>query len=281
MNYRSSIVAGTIGIAALSAGCMSSTGVSAPRPFSYIDVRELPDTSGTKLIPFASAVFVKDRVTGFIPSYALNESCGDPTTITPDVGGGGAVSNANLDPGAVSLTLKGTVDTTTRTVPLTMTGITSGGLAQYTNNVRPNLTAGDDSLFFKVARQACGFPPFTLSSPSVPHFVAQPVDDSITGQGIRVQWTGLPAGSPTRMQISLQYVQGTGSTPNTEVRCVAFDDGDFTIPRQYVSGWEDAGVDSLHSPHQIVLSRFNTVGANVADGLAVLVARIDTTITKQ
>jgi hypothetical protein len=162
-----------------------------------------------------------------------------------------------------------------------MTGITSGGLAQYTNNVRPTLHAGDDSLLFKVSGQAGGFPPFTLSSPSVPHFVAQPVDDSLTGQGIRVQWTGLPAGSPTRMQISLQYVQGTGTTPNVEVRCIAFDDGDFTIPRQYVMGWEDAGVDSLHSAHQVVLSRFNTVGANVADGLAVLVARIDTTIVKQ
>ena len=279
MNYRSSIAAGTLALAALSAGCMSATSVGAPRPFSYIDVREIADSLGT-FKPYAAAVFVQDRVTGFIPSYALSESCSDPTAITTDVGGG-SVSNANLDPGTVSMTLKGTTDTTTRTVPLTMTGVTSGGLAQYTNNVRPTLTAGNDSLLFRVSGQAGGFPPFTLSSPSVPHFVAQPVDDSLTGQGIRVQWTGLPAGSPTRMQISLQYVEGTATTPNVEVRCVAIDDGDFTIPRQYLSGWEDAGVDSLHSVHQVVLSRFNTVGANVADGLAVLVARVDTTIVKQ
>lgn len=281
MNYRSLVVGGTIAAAALSAACMSSTGVSAPRPFSYIDVREIADTNGA-LRPYAAAVFIKDRVTGFVPSFALNESCSDPAAIVTDVGTGGGVSSANLDPGTVSMTVKGTVDTTTRTVPLKMTGITSGGLAQYTNSIRPALTAGDDSLKFNVAGQAGGFPPFILSTPSVAHFVAQPVGDSIVGQGVRVQWTGLPAGSPTRMQISLQYrASKTGSTPDVEVRCVAYDDGDFTIPRQYLSGWEDAGVDSLHVPHQVVLSRFNTVGANVADGIAVLVARIDTTIVKQ
>lgn len=282
MNYRSLVVGGTIAAAALSAACMSSTGVSAPRPFSYIDVREIPSGNATGLVPFASAVFIKDRVTGFVPSYALNESCNEPTAITADAGPGGAVSSANLDPGSVSMTVKGTVDTTTRTVPLTMTGITSGGLAQYTNSIRPALTAGDDSLRVDVAGQAGGFPAFSIKTPSVAQFVAQPVADSITGQGIRVQWTGLGATSPTRMQISLQYREGTtGSTPNVEVRCIAYDDGDFTIPRQYVSGWEDAGVDSLNVPRQVVMSRFNTVGANVADGIAVLVARIDTTIVKQ
>lgn len=279
MNYRSFIVAGTIGAAALSAACMSTTSVGAPRPFSYIDVREIPDTAGT-LMPYAAAIFVKDRVGGFVPSYALNEHCDDATAITADLGPGTSLSGANLEPGAVSMTLKGTVDTTTRTVPLTMTGITSGGFAQYSNATRPALTAGSDSLLFRIAGQAGGFPPFTISSPSVPHFVAQSVDDSITGQGIRAQWTGLPAGSPTRMQILLQYATGTSSSPNVEVRCVVFDDGDFTIPRQYLSGWEDAGIDSLHTPRQIVYSRFNTVGVNVADGIAVLVARIDTTIVK-
>ena len=280
MNYRSFIVAGTIGAAALSAACMSTTGIGAPRPFSYIDVHEVRDTAGN-LVPFAAAVFVKDRVTGFVPSYALSESCDLPTAIAGDQGPGTSLSDANLEPGAVSMTVKGTVDTTTRTVPLAISGITSGGLAQFSNADRPTLTAGDDSLLFRIAGQAGGFPPFTISSPSVPHFVAQSVDDSLTGQGIRAQWTGLPAGSPTRMQISLQYAEGTSTTPNMEVRCIALDDGDFTIPRQYLTGWEDAGVDSLHAQHQVIFSRFNTVGVNVADGIAVLVARIDTTISKR
>lgn len=280
MNYRSLVVGGTVAAAALSAACMSSTGVSAPRPFSYIDVREIADTAGA-IRPYAAAVFIKDRVTGFVPSFALNESCDEPTAIVTDPGTGGGVSSANLEPGTVSMVLKGSLDTA-RMVPLTMTGITAGGLAQYTNPVRPALHVGDDSIRIDVSGQAGGFPPFSLATPSVAHFVAQPVGDSIVGQGVRVQWTGLPTGTPTRMQISLQYRQGTtGSTPNVEVRCVAYDDGDFTIPRQYVSGWEDAGVDSLHVPHQVVFSRFNTVGANVADGIAVLVARIDTLIVKQ
>ena len=79
---------------------------------------------------------------------------------------------------------------------------------------------------------------------------------------------------------SLQYATGTSTTPNMEMRCVAIDDGDFTIPRIYATEWQDAGVDASNTPHQAVLSRFNTVGANVADGVAVIVTRIDTTIVK-
>lgn len=279
MNHRSLAVVGALAATAFTAACISSTGVSAPRPFSYIDVRELPASNSTGLAPYASAIFIKDRVTGVVPSNALGESCTGPVSITPDSGTNITPSSANLDPGSVTMTVKGTVDTTTRTVPLTATGI-SNGLLQYSNQSAPPLTAGTDSIKVAVAGQAGGFPPFSITAPSVPRFVAQPVDDSITGQGIRVQWTGLDVASPTRMQISLQFSDGKSSTPNFETRCVAYDDGDFTIPRVYLTGWEDAGVDSLHIPHQAVLSRFVTVGVNVADGVAVIVNRIDTTIVK-
>jgi len=151
---------------------------------------------------------------------------------------------------------------------------------QYTNSTAPTINGGDDSVSINVAGAAGGFPAFSIRTASVQHFVAQPVDDSIVGLGIRVQWTGLGAASPTRMQIALQYATGGNITPNVEMRCIAVDDGDFTIPRQYLGEWEDAGVDSLHIPHQAVLSRFNTVGANVADGIAVIITRIDTTIVK-
>lgn len=279
MNHRSLVVVGALAATAFTAACMTSTGVSAPRPFSYIDVRELSANNSTGLVPYASAIFIKDRVTGVVPSNALGESCTGPFAITSGDSTGTAPSNANLDPGSVVMTVKGTVDTTTRTVPLTATGL-SNGFLQYTNQTAPALTAGTDSIKVAVAGQAGGFPPFSITAASVPRFVAQPVDDSITGQGVRVQWTGIDVASPTRMQISLQFSDGKSSTPNFETRCVAYDDGDFTIPRQYLTGWEDAGVDSLHIPHQAVLSRFMTVGANVADGIAVLVTRIDTTIVK-
>ena len=127
MNYRSFVVAGTIGAAALSAACMSATSVGTPVPFSYIDVREIPESAGTGLMSYAAAIFVKDRVTGFVPSYALNEHCDDPAAITTDAGLGTSLSGANLEPGAVSMTVKGTADTTTRTAPLTVTSITSSG----------------------------------------------------------------------------------------------------------------------------------------------------------
>jgi hypothetical protein len=279
MNYRSLVVGGTIATAALAAACTSTTGVTAPRPFSYIDVRELPAENAAGFAPYASAVFIKERVTGVVPSYALNEGCQLPTALSTDDGSSVPISGSNLEPGIVTMALKGAIDPSVRSVSLDVGGITSG-LIQYVNSEFPALQAGDDSVTVTVAGAAGGFPAFNIKTSTVPHFVAQPVDDSIVGQGIRVQWTGVGATSPTRMQIALQYASGTSATPNMEMRCVAFDDGDFTIPRIYVQEWQDAGVDASNTPHQAVLSRFNTVGANVADGVAVIVTRIDTTIVK-
>ena len=279
MNYRSLVVGGAVAAAALAAACTSTTGVSAPRPFSYIDIRELPGQTAGSLAPYASAIFIKDRVTGVVPSYALSEGCQLPTPLSTGDGSGVPLSGANLDPGNVTMALKGAIDPSVRSVSLDA-GSVSNGLLQYTNSTYPTLQAGDDSITVAVAGAAGGFPPFNIKSLSVPHFVAQPVDDSIVGQGIRVQWTGLTAASPTRMQIALQYATGTSTTPNMEMRCIAYDDGDFTIPRTYLTEWQDAGVDASNTPHQAVLSRFNTVGANVADGVAVIVTRIDTTIVK-
>jgi hypothetical protein len=279
MNYRSLVVGGTVAAAALAAACTSSTGLSAPRPFSYIDVRELPSDDAGNLAPYAAAIFIKDRVSGVVPSYALSEGCQQPTALSTDDGSSIPLSGANLDPGTVTMTLKGALDPSVRTVNLEAGGVTNG-LLQYTNSTFPVLRAGDDSITVTAAGAAGGFPAFTIKTSSVPHFVAQPVDDSIIGQGIRVQWTGTGATSPTRMQISLQYATGASTTPNVEMRCIAIDDGDFTIPRIYAQEWQDAGVDSVHTAHQAVLSRFNTIGANVADGVAVIVTRIDTTIVK-
>ena len=278
MNYRSSIVGGAVAAVALAAACTSTTSIGDPRPFSYIDVRELPADNATGLAPYASAIFIKDRVTGVVPSYALNEGCTQPMQIAAD-GPDIPLSGANLDPGTVRMSLKGTTDPSVREVDLTPGGV-SNGLLQYSNATAPVLQAADDSITVSASGAAGGFPPFSIKTSSVPHFVAQPVDDSIVGQGIRVQWTGLPSTTTTRMQISLQYATTGNSSPNMEMRCVAFDDGDFTIPRLYLTEWQDAGVDASNTPHQAVLSRFNTVGLNVADGFAVIVTRIDTTIVK-
>lgn len=279
MNYRTLVIAGATTVAGIAVACTTSTGLSAPRPFAFIDVRERPASTATGLGAYASAIFVKDRVTGVVPSSALGESCALPTPIAA-TSGTATGAGANLDPGTVSMTLRGTVDNTTRTVPLTPTTV-SGSLLQYTNQTTPPLSAGTDSILFDVQGQAGGFPAFTVKTLSVPHFVAQPVDDSIVGLGIRVQWTPLTAASPTRMQISLQYADPTSTQVNMEVRCIALDDGDFTIPRQYLTGWQDAGNDATPRAHQAVLSRFNTIGQIVADGIAAVVTRIDTTIVKQ
>ena len=278
MNHRSLLIAGGLAVVAVAGACTSSVGLGALRPFAFIDVRELPTNNATGIGPYAVAVFIKDRVTGVVPSGALGESCTPAAPLLVGSGDGDA-SGANLDPGTVTMTLKGPVDTTTRTVSLIATSI-SNGLLRYTNSTAPSFQAGSDSLRFNVQGVAGGFPTFSIRTASVPHFIAQPVDDSIVGQGIRIQWTGLAATSPTRMQISLQYADANSASPNLEVRCIAIDDGDFTVPRQYLGDWQDAGTDDSPRPHQAVLSRFLTIGANVADGVVAVVTRVDTTIVK-
>ena len=278
MNHRKFVVAGCLGLAAIAAACTSTVGIGEARPFAFIDVRELPNGGPSGFGAYPSAIFIKDRVTGVVPSSALAESCQPPAAIPAD-NGTGTSGAANLDPGAVSMTLKGPVDTTTRTVTLSPT-LSSDGLVRYTTTSTTRLLTGSDSIRFTVQGQAGGFPPFNVNTASVAHFVAQPVDDSIVGLGIRVQWTGLAAGSPTRVQIALQYADSTSTVPNLEVRCIAIDDGDYTIPRQYLTGWQDAGVDSAPRQRKAILSRFNTIGFNVADGIAAIVTRIDTTIVK-
>lgn len=277
MNHRTSIATGAAAVTLLASACLSSTDVAAPRPFAYIDVRELPSASTTGLSPFANAVFVKDRVSGVVPSYALNEGCDLASAINTDDGTDVPLSGANLEPGDVSMTLKGAVDTSTRTVALSP-GSVRNGLLTYSNIEALAFNGGDDSIRVDVTGEAGGFPAFSIKTASVPRFVAQPVDDSIVAQGIRVQWTPLPLTSPTRMQISLQYATEKHGNPSMEVRCIAVDDGDFTIPRQYLTEWEGAGVDLDSLPHQAIFSRFNTVGANIADGIAVIVTRTDTTL---
>lgn len=277
MNHRSSIAAGAAALTLLASACISSTDAGSPRPFAYIDVREMPSNSATGLSPYANAVFVKDRVSGVVPSYALNEGCNLAAAINTDDGSDVPLSGANLEPGDVTMFLKGTVDTTTRSTALTPGGITNG-LLTYSNVASLALNGASDSVRVDVTGAAGGFPAFSIKTAAVPRFVAQPVDDSITAQGIRVQWTGLPLTSPTRMQISLQYATAKNADPSMEVRCIAIDDGDYTIPRQYLTEWQGAGVDADSLAHQVVFSRFNTVGANIADGIAVIVTRTDTTV---
>jgi hypothetical protein len=278
MNHRTLVTAGGLALTVLATACLSTTDNTALHPFSFIDVRELPASNTTGLGAYASAIFTKDRVSGVVPSSALSENCNLAAPITTSDGGDPS-SSTNLEPGSVSMSLHGTTDNTTRTVPLSPTTVSSG-LMHYTNSSSPALSAGTDSIAFSVAGQAGGFPPFTIRTLSVAPFVAQPVDDSVVGQGIRVQWTGPAVSTTSRMQISLQYTSATGSQPDMEIRCIAIDDGDFTIPRQYLGEWQDAGVDANTKPRQVVMSRFNTIGANVADGIAAVVVRIDTTMIK-
>ncbi|MFL5563392.1 MAG: hypothetical protein ACJ79K_18150 [Gemmatimonadaceae bacterium] len=277
MKHRSLVAAGGAAVTIFSAACISTTDVAPPRPFAYIDIRELPVSNATGLAPYASAVFLKDRVSGVVPSYALNEGCNLAAPIATDDGSGVPLSGSNLEPGNVTMVVHGTKDST---VALAAGGITNG-LLTYTNSDAPPLVGGSDSIRVAGTGQAGGFPAFEIRTSSVPRFVPQPVDDSIVGQGIRAQWTPLPATSPTRMQISLQYATAKNAAPTMEVRCIAVDDGDFTIPRQYLTEWQEAGVNNDSLEHQVVFSRFNTVGANIADGVAVIVTRTDTTLVSQ
>lgn len=278
MNHRSSVIAAAA-LAALTA-CQSTVDVPPARPFAFLDVNTVRNTSSpTGYVAVAQGIFTSARIAGIIGSADLTERCVSPAPI----GTGLAYTDNPLDPGAVTMTLHGPVDTTTRTVTLKHNFLQSGD--NWINDTYPQITPGSDSVTYTAAGVAGAFPPFTIRAATVAPFTAQSVDDSVTGSGIRVQWT--PSPNPnTAMQISLQYhdssTSTTGSVPNAEIVCIARDDGDFQINRIYLDEWQLAGTDSLQRARQVVFSRFlTTTGTSTSgDGIITVVVRRDTLIAK-
>lgn len=276
MNHRSS-VAVAAALVALTA-CTSTVDVPPLRPFGFLDLNTLT-VSGrpSGFVAQGTAIFTQARITGVIGSGSLAEGCQQPTKIVPL----SVRTTTPFQPGDVSITLHGNVDTTTRVVPL-LQKVTAEGAHSWINDSLPNFSPGSDTVTFKATGVAGGFPPFSIRAPTVAPYTPQPVDDSVTGTGIRVQWTPSPNPS-TAMQIALQYTDSASTTgyPNVEIICVARDDGDFTINRTFVGPWEQAGVDSLHVHRGVAFTRFLTTTSQVGDGFVTVVVRRDTTIVKE
>lgn len=275
MNLRSSVIAAAA-LATLTA-CTNTVDVPPARPFAFIDVNEVPtDSTATSYVAIAQSIFTKARISGVIGSTNLAEGCAPPDTIVSGL----ATTDTPFDPGTVTLGLHGSVDTTTRTVPLEMHTFVTG--VTWLNSVNPPLKPGTDTVIFSASGVAGGFPPFQLRAATVPTFTAQSVDDSVTGTGILAQWTPSPIGA-SAMQITLQYADSnakSASIPNREVVCIARDDGSFSINRTFLDAWEEAGVDSLHRARQVIYSRFLTTSGTVSDAIITAVVRRDTTIVK-
>lgn len=275
MNHRTSAFAAAA-LVALTA-CSSTVDVPPPRPFAFLDLNEISASNrSTGWVARGTALFTQARITGVIGSADLPEGCDQPANIST----GQTATNSPFDPGSVSLSLKSDANAA-RTVPL-VTKVTSEGNTYWINDSLPNVDPGNDTATFAATGAAGGFPAFSIKAATVAPYTPQAVDDSVTGTGIRVQWT--PSPNPrTAMQISLQYADTGSKTgfPNREIVCIARDDGDFTISRVFVEPWQEAGVDSLNVHRQVAFSRFLTTTASVGDAIVTVVARRDTTIIKQ
>ena len=274
MNHRSSVVVAAA-LVALTA-CTTTVDVPPLRPFAFLDLNAVSAPSrASGYVAQGTAIFTQARITGVIGSGDLSEGCSQAAPIVASA----AHTSAPFDPGSVSLRFHGNVDTTTRVVPM-LRKVTGEGDSYWVNDSLPDLTPGTDTVTFAATGVAGGFPPFSIRAATVAPFTPQQVDDSVSGTGIRVQWT--PSPNPaSAMQISLQYDSTfTTNFPNAEIVCIARDDGDFTVSRVYLSPWMEAGVDSLNVHRQVVFSRFLTTTGQVGDGIVTVVARHDTTLTK-
>lgn len=275
MNHRSSVVVAAA-LVALTA-CSTTVDVPPLRPFAFLDLNTITASSrASGYVAQGTALFTQARITGVIGSADLPEGCSQAAPIRSSA----ARTSAPFDPGSASLRFHGNVDTTTRVVPM-LRKVTAEGDSYWANDSLPDLSPGTDTVTFGATGAAGGFPPFSLRAATVAPFTPQPVDDSVSGTGIRVQWT--PSPNPaSAMQISLQYDSASaGNFPNAEIVCIARDDGDFTINRIYLSPWMEAGVDSLNVHRQVVFSRFLTTTGQVGDGIITVVVRRDTTAVKQ
>jgi hypothetical protein len=193
------------------------------------------------------------------------------------IGSGGSTPVTWLDPGSpTQFTLRGAPGVAPRTQQLSLGVPGETDTHVYTNAVTPALYPGADTAFITVPGATGGFPAMTVSAPTVEDFTFEPVADSSTGVGgLAIRWSA-PTKPNTAMEIALVY-QGSATATgiNTQLVCTVVDDGEFSIPRQFLDGWQLAGDDSQPLAHEVHYTRYLTSAATAGDASLLLITSLD------
>lgn len=257
------------------AACSSLTTDLPPlQPISIVTLRSLPsDVSPTGFSAKAYAYFFSERGFSYSDSRFASNTCVGPVTI----GSTGSTPAIWLDPGSpTTLTLEGTPGVAPRTQQLSKGVPGEVDPNVYTNALNPTLYPGTDTSVITVPGAAGGFPAMTVRAPTVEDFTFEPVADSSTGVGgLLIKWSA-PTKPNTAMEIALVYAASTSSTKiDTQLVCTVVDDGEFSVPRQFLDGWQAAGDDTKPLAHEVHYTRYITSAATAGDATILLINSLD------
>lgn len=263
-----------IAVAMAAAGCSTlSTDLPPLQPISIVTLRSIPnDVSPSRFTAKAYAYFFSERGFSYSDSRFASNTCVGPQLI----GSGGSTPARWLDPGSpTTLTLQGAPGVAPRTQQLSK-GVDQSDANVYTNAVNPTLYPGADTAVITVPGAAGGFPAITVRGRTVEDFTFEPVADSSTGAGgLLVKWSAATLPN-SAMEIALVYAGSASSTKiDTQLVCTVVDDGDFSIPRQFLDGWQQAGDDSRPLQHEVHYTRYLTSAVTAGDATILLLNSLD------
>lgn len=253
------------------AGCSLSTDLPPLKPISIVTVRSIPDVaSPSGFVAKAFGFFFSERGFSYSDSRLATNTCAGPQAV--NLGGTGPAQW--LDPGQPTQFTLRSPGVPPRTVQL-LSGLPDEDAHVYTNATTPTLYPGSDSSAITVPGAAGGFPAITVIGKTVEDFTFDPVADSGGTGGLAIHWSP-STNSNSAMEVALVYKNDpTASALNTQIVCSLLDDGDFTVPRQFLDGWQKAGEDANPLDHEVHFTRYLTVLATAGDASILLLNTLD------
>ena len=259
------------------AGCKLSTDLPPLKPISLVTLRSIQDVSSpTGYVAKALAYFFSERGFSYADSHNPTNSCSGPQPLVTS----GTGPSQWLNPGQpTQLTLRAN-GVAPRTVQLLQGTPDALDPNVYTNSIEPTLYPGSDSAIVTVPGAAGGFPAIDVREKTVEDFTFDPVADSGGTGGLALHWTP-STNSSSAMEIDLVYqTDASSSGLNAQVVCTVIDDGDFTVPRSFLLGWERAGEDDIPLDHQVRFIRFLTAISTAGDASILLINTLNKTEIK-
>jgi hypothetical protein len=262
------------------AGCSNlSTDLPPLQPISIVTVRSVPnDASPSGFSGKAFAYFFSERGFSYSDSRFASNTCIGPVLLN----GGGSGPSQWIEPGSpVNFTIKGASGVAPRTVQMVTGAPGETDAHVYTNVSTPALYPGTDTTQITVPGAAGGFPALSVTGGTVDNFTFDTVADSSTGTGgLPIRWSA-PTHPNSAMEVALVYKSsGSATDLDTQVVCTMVDDGEFTVPRQYLDGWQLAGDNSAPLAHEVRFTRYLTSVATAGDASILLINTLDKKLIK-
>lgn len=238
-------------LVAVAAGC-NSTEPTIPRENYALIYTEARSVSGEGFVTLPVASFFRSAQLTISSSTSPADQCIE-TTYDPDQGGADLGDISFFNAGA-AVTVE--ADDVTRQLTRVVEGeleryeITSGGGLPY----EPG-----DTIEFTVPGATGGFPAFSIRARTAEEFTFTEPSVPAAGQPIALSWTaGVPAGSA--MLVSLRYRSASATSGlDRQIYCEMLDDGSFSVPSQFATGWRVA------QARETAMSRWRTEFEQIND----------------